>query len=86
MVEFYRPRVASGEIESPSKYVILEASCEQLLSRKNSDPTRTRRNFEKHLGIIEPMKRYFSLLERTVPGMVIFLSSDNVPEVASTVV
>jgi adenylate kinase family enzyme len=85
MVAFYRPKIEAGEIEYPSKYLVFEASVEQLLTRKDGDKTRTRRNFEKHLGIIKPMKRYFSIVEQVVPEMVTFVPAGEVSEVAAVV-
>jgi len=40
-------------------YLIFEAEEKELWIRKEKDKTRTRRNFEKHLKIIEPLKEYY---------------------------
>jgi deoxyadenosine/deoxycytidine kinase len=83
MVAFYRPKIEAGTIEFPSKYLVFEASPEQLLARKNSDATRSRRNFEKHLDIIQPMKKYFSIMDQVMPGMVSFVTANDVLETAA---
>jgi deoxyadenosine/deoxycytidine kinase len=83
MVAFYRPRIEAGDIAFPSKYLVFEASPEQLLARKNRDATRSRRNFEKHLGIIQPMKKYFSIMDQVIPGMVSFVTANDVLETAA---
>ncbi|OJJ18225.1 hypothetical protein BKI52_25725 [marine bacterium AO1-C] len=61
--QFYREQVEQGQIAFPDLYIIFYTTNKQLRQRKQKDATRTRRNFEKHLQLIEPQKRYFQYLK-----------------------
>ena len=82
---FYRPRVASGELEFPWVYVILQASAQELLRRKEGDAARTRRGFEAHLKLIEPQRRYFEAMSGFAPGLVRFVDADDAVETVRAV-
>lgn len=71
----YRAQLKSGALDFPDLYVILTATQEQLRQRRDSDPTRRRRNFEKHLRIVEPQRRYFAALREAAPSRVVFMDS-----------
>jgi thymidylate kinase len=71
----YREHVRHGTLAFPDLYVLLRASEAQLRQRRSGDPTRTRRNFEKHLALIEPQRRYFAALNDAAPGRVLFLET-----------
>jgi thymidylate kinase len=71
----YRERVRQGTLAFPDLYVLLQATEAQLRQRRAGDPTRTRRNFEKHLALIEPQRRYFAALNDAEPGRVLFLET-----------
>lgn len=47
----------------PDLYIIFYVEEKELWIRKEKDNTRQRRNFEKHLKIIEPLKTYYRFLE-----------------------
>jgi len=74
---FYRPRVQAGEIGFPDLYVVLQTSIEELWRRKEVDETRKRKNFEKHLLIIEPQRRHFEAVNQFSAGRVVFLDSES---------
>jgi len=56
----------------------LQTSTEELWRRKKGDETRERRNFRKHLLLIEPQRRYFEAMNRFSPGRVVFQESDSI--------
>ena len=78
LLDFYRNRLLEQQIGYPDRYYILDADEAVLRSRKESDTTRSRRGFEKHIAIIEPIQRYFKAMEVEAPGLVTFLRSDEV--------
>jgi hypothetical protein len=55
----YRAQIERGALAFPDLYVVLTAAEEQLRERRAGDPTRSRRNFEKHLLLAGPLLRYF---------------------------
>lgn len=60
---FYRSQLIEGKIQFPDLYIIFYADESELRIRKENDSTRQRRNFEKHLEIIEPLKEYWRFLK-----------------------
>jgi hypothetical protein len=66
----YRAQVESGGLAFPDLYIALTASEDELRSRRDGDPTRSRRNFEKHLLLAGPLLRYFSALREAAPARV----------------
>ena len=60
---FYQAQIGSGRIEFPDAYIIFQAPEEELRRRKEHDKNRQRRNFEKHLKLIGPQRRYFKFIE-----------------------
>lgn len=70
-----RARIAAGVLGAPDLYVVLGATEAQLRERRASDPTRTRRNFEAHLRLVEPQRRYFSALAAADPDRVLWLDT-----------
>ena len=61
---FYKTKLLEGQIAIPDLYIIFQASEKELWLRKKRDKTRQRRNFEKHLKIIEPLKTYYQFLDQ----------------------
>ena len=43
---------------------------EVLRSRRDGDPTRTRRNFDLHVRLAEPLRRWYGTMDRLEPGRV----------------
>lgn len=39
--------------------------------RRSDDATRTRRNHDRHLRLVEPLRRYFAELAAVMPGRVL---------------
>lgn len=71
----YHQHVRQGTLAFPDLYILLHAPEAQLRQRRSGDPTRMRRNFDKHLALIEPQRRYFAALHDAAPGRVLFLET-----------
>lgn len=56
------------EIGFPDQYFYLYTSDEELRKRKESDGTKKRRNFEKHLHISKAFQRYYENLNTVTDG------------------
>jgi thymidylate kinase len=67
-------QIDAGKLGLPDLYVLLIATEVQLRKRRASDASRTRRNFEKHLQMIEPQRRYFRAVSAS--GLVEVLELD----------
>ncbi len=63
VADFYREKLAAGEINFPDKYFILTLNKDKLQKRKANDALRTRKNFERHLQFIEPQRVFFSFIK-----------------------
>lgn len=61
---FYKTKLLEGKITFPDLYIIFHVEEKELWNRKEKDQTRRRRNFEKHLKIIEPLKEYWRFLDQ----------------------
>ena len=71
----YRAHLERGTLAFPDLYVVLVATEAQLRRRREGDPTRRRRAFEKHLRMLEPQRRYFAALQKADPPRVVFLDT-----------
>ena len=71
----YRAQVGRGALAFPDLYVALTAADEELRRRRAADATRSRRNFEKHLRLVVPLRRYFGELRKTAPGCVTLIET-----------
>ncbi|WKA54989.1 AAA family ATPase [Planococcus shixiaomingii] len=76
--DFYRAHLESGTVAFPDHYFLLCVGVAELRKRKENDATRRRENFEKHLKIIEPQKRYFQEMDRRATGYVNFIEAAEV--------
>ena len=72
----YRARIREGLLAFPDLYVALEANEATLRARRSGDATRRRRGFEKHLALVEPMRRWFAALAGHAPGLVLRLETE----------
>lgn len=82
---FQRAQVASGELKFPDLYVVLQTSETELRRRKASDATRSRRNFELHLKLLETQPHYFQVLAELMPGRVLFVQAVTVKQTAERI-
>ena len=67
-----------NKISFPDLYIIFFTNVENLKFRKENDSTRQRRNFEKHLRLIEPHKKYFNFLKNETDIPVEFVEYENI--------
>jgi hypothetical protein len=67
---YFRNKLLSGDISFPHCYTVLWADEAELRKRKESDNTRKRGGFEKHLKLVEPQIKYFNALNEIVPNYV----------------
>jgi len=83
--DFYRPLIRAGKLEFPSHYFVLLASEPELRRRKESDPTRSRRGFEKHLRLIDCQAAYFRAMNTLAPGLVHFIEATSMETTQQTI-
>ena len=76
--EFFRPQIEAGLLRFPDCYVCLFAHESELKQRKEADQTRTRRNFESHLRLMQVQSRYFDAMSRLAPDMVHLVEAESV--------
>ncbi|MEM6297614.1 MAG: chloramphenicol acetyltransferase [Bacteroidota bacterium] len=74
---FYAEKIKADKIKFPDLYVIFNVEEKELRARKERDKTRRRRNFEKHLKIIEPLKSYYRFLDKETPIEMRFIYFDS---------
>ncbi len=84
-VGFFRENVMAGNIKFPDKYYVLTISTLELTRRRNADLSRSRRNFEKHLRLIEPQFAYFEAIGTNFPSLVRTVESMNSREVTQEI-
>jgi hypothetical protein len=82
----YRQQVERGALAFPDLYVALTASEEELRQRRDGDASRSRRNFEKHLLLAGPLRRYFGELKKAAPGRVATIETGSQAGLVSEVV
>lgn len=66
----YRAQVEAGALAFPDLYVALTATEYELRRHRAGDPSRTRRNFEKHLRLAGPLLDYFREMRAVAPARV----------------
>ncbi len=72
----YRARIREGALAFPDLYVALEADEVTLRARRSGDASRRRRGFEKHLALVEPLRRWFAALAGHAPEIVLRLETE----------
>lgn len=72
----YRARIREGALAFPNLYVALEADEATLRARRSGDASRRRRGFEKHLALVEPLRRWFAALAGHAPALVLRLETE----------
>lgn len=70
IIALHRAAVAQGILAFPDLYIVLQAGETELRARRAADSTRTRRNFEAHLALVGPQRRYFAALQACAPPRV----------------
>lgn len=74
---FYLNAFSSGAIGFPDLYILYAANIERIRSRREGDATRSRRNFDRHLSLIEYQNRYFDFLSQHTSASVEFIEYDD---------
>lgn len=82
---FYVDALRRGMIRFPDLYIIFHCELDELRRRKEADITRRRRNFEKHLKIIEPLKTYYRFLDKATELRLEFIEYTDVETVRGKV-
>jgi len=70
IVSFYREAIAAGHLAFPDCYILLAVTKPELRARKQGDPSRSRRNFEKHVSLLRHQPRYFAAMNAISCGLV----------------
>lgn len=71
----YRAALLQGLVRFPDVYVVLGATRNRLAHRRDMDITRRRRNFELHLRLVDPQRRYFAAMNAVDASRVVFLDA-----------
>lgn len=74
-----------GRLGFPDKYYLLTIDEQELRKRKENDLFNTRRNFELHLGVIDPQRRYFQFLSTLRNDYVVFIEAISIVKNIETV-
>ena len=70
LAAFYRPLIADGVLCFPDVYFHLIIGEDELRRRKEADMTRSRRNFDSHLRLMDTQRLYFSAMAALAPSLV----------------
>ena len=81
----YRAQIEAGALAFPDLYVALTASEDELRRRRDGDPTRSRRNFERHLRLTGPLLDYFGALHDAAPERVAIVETGRREELVGRV-
>ena len=76
--DFYRQQIIEQKLGFPDGYIVLSINEDKLQQRKESDSTRKRSAFAKHLQFINPQQRYFQAMNSQVPGLVHLIEATSV--------
>jgi thymidylate kinase len=66
-----------GRLALPDLWIILDADVDTLRARRAGDPTRRRRNHDRHLTRLPMFSRYMHALAAIAPSRVVHLSTHN---------
>jgi hypothetical protein len=79
-----RAAIAAGRLGFADVVLVSLPSVAELRRRRDTDPTRRRRNFALHVRLAEPLREWYQALELAAPGRVRWeLPSDGLPAVLS---
>jgi hypothetical protein len=67
-----RDAFGSGRYALADVILVSDVDVETLRARRESDPTRTRRNFERHVLLRDSLLRWYGAVDRLDPGRVVF--------------
>jgi len=67
-----REAFAAGRYALADVFLVSDIDDVMLRARRDADPTRTRRNFERHLLLRDALLRWYRAIDRLEPGRVVF--------------
>lgn len=82
---FYRGAIGMGAIAFPDAYALLQAPIEKLAARRVADATRQRHNFDRHLKMIAPQRRYFEHLGAAGFANIAWIDNTDAKDTASKI-
>jgi thymidylate kinase len=71
-VQATRRHLVNRRIGFADRVVFLDPAVEVIRRQKENDATRRRGNFELHISLYEPLRRWYATLEALAPGRVVF--------------
>ena len=67
-----REAFATGRYALADLFLVSDIDDATLRARRDADPTRTRRNFERHVLLRDALLRWYRAIDRLEPGRVVF--------------
>lgn len=67
-----RDAFAAGRYALADVFLVSDVDDPTLRARREADPTRTRRNFERHVRLRDSLLRWYGAIDRLEPGRVVF--------------
>jgi hypothetical protein len=67
-----RDAFGSGRYALADVILVSDVDVETLRARREADPSRTRRNFERHVVLRDALLRWYEAIDRLEPGRVVF--------------
>jgi len=67
-----RDAFASGRYALADVFLVSDVDIDTLRARRDADPSRTRRNFERHVLLRDTLLRWYGAIDRLEPGRVVF--------------
>ncbi len=68
--ELDRALFTSGDLGFADLVLVADATSEAARRQRDADPTRARRNFDLHVRLYDPLRRWYSAVDRLDPGRV----------------
>ena len=70
--EAARDAFGSGRYALADVFLVSDVDVETLRARRSADPSRTRRNFDRHVLLRDALLRWYGAIDRLEPGRVVF--------------
>lgn len=67
-----RDAFATGRYALADAFLVSDLDVTTLRARREADPSRTRRNFERHVLLRDSLLRWYGVIDRVEPGRVVF--------------
>jgi hypothetical protein len=67
-----RDAFATGRYALADLFLVSDIDVDTLRARREGDPSRTRRNFERHVLLRDTLLRWYGAIDRLEPGRVVF--------------